>query len=320
MDPSRNSQRSYGVPPAATSFPFWSPNVFYPQASLVWYAGSVWRCEAPHTSGALAREVRGGGHCRQSGTRSCGHGGRKITDTHATALATLQPNLSPHLWTPISDANDRPQTQATAYGRISPLPSYDGKTGTYITNYREVYDRGGRGSSTGVGSSACLPSLAPSPVTQVRPYSDRSRLNALLEEAKAARSSGALRNELLGARTWRVGGVGVFAYAEDPAIERTRKQAWREFTEANGRSAWLSAARARTAAYSQAKTRGELHPLLRWELVEDSAPLPPEAIPCGFESGGNELYAARMWHENGMHVGKWVHNYFNSSWPCFADD
>jgi hypothetical protein len=35
----------------------WSANVFYPLNALVWYAGSVWRCESPHTSGSAAREV-----------------------------------------------------------------------------------------------------------------------------------------------------------------------------------------------------------------------------------------------------------------------
>lgn len=50
------SQRPYSAP-ALPSPPLWSPNIFYPLGALVWYAGSVWRCDSPHTSGALAREV-----------------------------------------------------------------------------------------------------------------------------------------------------------------------------------------------------------------------------------------------------------------------
>lgn len=43
--------------PAPPPPPYWSLNVFYKRGTLVWYAGSVWRCDSPHTSGSLAREV-----------------------------------------------------------------------------------------------------------------------------------------------------------------------------------------------------------------------------------------------------------------------
>lgn len=54
-------QHPYNGQPAQSP-PLWSPNIFYQLGSVVWYAGSVWRCDQPHTSGSLAREV---GHARQ---------------------------------------------------------------------------------------------------------------------------------------------------------------------------------------------------------------------------------------------------------------
>jgi hypothetical protein len=52
------AQRPYSAPAPAPP-PLWAPNVFFNRGSLVWYAGSVWRCDTPHTSGDLAREVSG---------------------------------------------------------------------------------------------------------------------------------------------------------------------------------------------------------------------------------------------------------------------
>ncbi|RSH87811.1 uncharacterized protein EHS24_000328 [Apiotrichum porosum] len=231
------SQRPYSAP-ALPSPPLWSPNIFYPLGALVWYAGSVWRCDSPHTSGALARE----------------------------------PTYSLHLWTPVGSS--------VVYG-----PGYGADQGSQppYGQYNSLPER---------------PSTAP-----VASSSDRARLNALREDAEAARNPAALRDELLGARTWRVGGVGVFSYAEDLEVERTRRAAWRDFTESSGRDAWLRAARARTAAYDRTESTGALRPVVRWHLVEGSAPLPRDVIPIGYEYD-EQLYAARVWHERGMHVGK----------------
>jgi hypothetical protein len=43
---------------------------------------------------------------------------------------------------------------------------------------------------------------------------------------------------------------------------------------------------------------------MRWHLVEGSKPIPSDALIVGQESDGKNLYAARMWHANGLHVGK----------------
>lgn len=52
------AHRPYSAPAPAPP-PLWTENVFYQRGSLVSYAGSVWRCDSPHTSGSLAREVSG---------------------------------------------------------------------------------------------------------------------------------------------------------------------------------------------------------------------------------------------------------------------
>lgn len=52
----RRDQQSFNTAPPSPAL--WSDNIFYPQGALVWHAGSVWRCDSPHTSGSLALEVR----------------------------------------------------------------------------------------------------------------------------------------------------------------------------------------------------------------------------------------------------------------------
>lgn len=124
------------------------------------------------------------------------------------------------------------------------------------------------------------------------------------EDQDAARNPAALKDECTGAHVWRVGGVGVWAYNEDLEVERTRQGVWKEFTAANEKPSWLKAARARTAAYTAAGNNGGLRPLMRWHLVEGSAPIPNDALIVGQESDGKNLYSARIWHENGLHLGK----------------
>jgi hypothetical protein len=133
---------------------------------------------------------------------------------------------------------------------------------------------------------------------------ERARSNALLEDSDASRKPAYLHEELSGTRVWRVGGVGVFAYAEDVRAERVRQAAWRDWSATNGLDEWLHAARARTATYMAAHEQGRLRPLVRWHLVEGQDPLPPDALPVGREGSGAVLYSARTWLGGGVEIGK----------------
>lgn len=37
--------------------PFWQAGNYYQPGNVVWWAGSVWKCERAHTSGPFNREV-----------------------------------------------------------------------------------------------------------------------------------------------------------------------------------------------------------------------------------------------------------------------
>lgn len=134
--------------------------------------------------------------------------------------------------------------------------------------------------------------------------SEWARANALREDGDASRKASCLRDELSGSRVWRVGGVGVFAYAEDIEAERVRQAAWRDWTDCNGWDEWLHAARARTEAYNRAHEEGRLRPLVRWHLVEGAGPLPVDALSVGREASGAALYSARTWLAGGVQIGK----------------
>ncbi|TXT11986.1 uncharacterized protein COLE_02396 [Cutaneotrichosporon oleaginosum] len=229
------AHRPYSAP-APTPPPLWAPNVFYNRGSLVWYAGSVWRCDTPHTSGDLARE----------------------------------PTESLHLWTPVGSS------LVSAPGGYAPPPMYHLSTPPHMPT---------------------RPRTAPA-------SAERARSSALLEDTDASRNVTYLHEELSGTRVWRVGGVGVFAYAEDVRAERVRQAAWREWSATNGREEWLQAARARTTTYVAAHDQGRLRPLVRWHLVEGQDPLPPDALPVGREGSGAVLYSARTWLSGGVEIGK----------------
>lgn len=47
-------QPPQGQPPTPA---FWQAGNYYQPGNLVWWAGSVWKCEKPHTSGPFNREV-----------------------------------------------------------------------------------------------------------------------------------------------------------------------------------------------------------------------------------------------------------------------
>ncbi|BEI79589.1 hypothetical protein CcaverHIS002_0101180 [Cutaneotrichosporon cavernicola] len=229
------AHRPYSAP-APAPLPLWTPNVFYSRGSLVWYAGRVWRCDTPHTSGDLARE----------------------------------PTESLHLWTPVGS-----NLVSTFNGYNSP-PSYHHGTPPHLP---------------------ARPQTAPA-------STERIRSRALLEDTDASRKAAYLQEELSGARVWRVGGVGVFAYAEDVRAERVRQAAWREWSATNGSDEWLHAARLRTAKYITAHEQGRLRPLVRWHLVEGNGSLPMDALPVGREASGAVLYSARAWLGGGVEIGK----------------
>lgn len=49
-----------------------------------------------------------------------------------------------------------------------------------------------------------------------------------------------------------------------------------------------------------------MRPLFTWKLVEKGQRLPVDALPIGNEQDGAVLYAARAWHQGGVHLGKCV--------------
>lgn len=51
-------QQSFQAPQGQPPPPFWQAGNYYQVGNLVWWAGSVWKCEKPHTSGPFNREVR----------------------------------------------------------------------------------------------------------------------------------------------------------------------------------------------------------------------------------------------------------------------
>lgn len=185
-------------------------------------------------------------------------------------MLTKKPPESSHLWTEVG---------SSASGEHAFPPGYPSSTPPYLPQ---------------------RPRTAPA-------SSDRARANALLEDSDAARNTSNLLDELSGERVWRVGGIGVFAYAEDVRDERIRQAAWREWMENNGESEWLQATRARTAAYTRAHGEGRMRPLVRWHLVEAQDAFPPDALPVGHEENGAVLYSARTWMGGGVHIGKYVH-------------
>jgi hypothetical protein len=139
------------------------------------------------------------------------------------------------------------------------------------------------------------------PAAQLTPQ-DQARAAAANEDQAASHNPAALRDELSGAHFWRVGGVGVFAYSEDSQVESQRRSVWSEFSKAHGREAWLHTARIRTDVYNSGQM--QVRPLIRWHLVEGNAPLPNDVLLAGQEADGKNLYAARVWHGNGLHLGK----------------
>lgn len=76
------------------------------------------------------------------------------------------------------------------------------------------------------------------------------RYHIMKEDGEKSVNVEELEMEVRGKKTWRVGGVGMWAYSMDPAEERVKSGLWKKLSQSHGREDWLAAARARTAFYS----------------------------------------------------------------------
>nr|KAJ3420392.1 hypothetical protein HK105_005732 [Polyrhizophydium stewartii] len=66
---------------------------------------------------------------------------------------------------------------------------------------------------------------------------------------------------------------------------------------------WETDARNRTNHYFNALNSGQPVPPVAWVLATGNS-IPANAIEGGREADGQPLFIARVWHENGIHVGK----------------
>ncbi|KAL7422915.1 hypothetical protein Q5752_002212 [Cryptotrichosporon argae] len=277
---------------APLNVPAWTPYTAYPPGSRAFYAGSVWRCDIPHTSGA---------------------------DPMGAPTSNL------NLWTPISSSSSGSSTPSYDSPDFAPPPYLSSNDGAgssappvpYASRPDEKDGRSSAGSSGTVvpekADHGGSPSSGPSEkgdrgLFQSDAYdrikgqaTDALRAVTLREEGLRATSKDELKDELKGKRVWRVGGLGVWAWSEDDKAENDKQGVWRKWGDKHGKAEWLSAARARTAFYKD--TRG-IVPIVRWKLVERGGRMPDDALPVGHEANGEVLYAARAWHEGGLHLGK----------------
>ncbi|WOO84276.1 uncharacterized protein LOC62_06G007796 [Vanrija pseudolonga] len=144
-----------------------------------------------------------------------------------------------------------------------------------------------------------------------------SRPQVIQEDEASARNPAHLDQELKGARVWRAGGIGIFAYSLDGGLEGTKNRVYKDW---NGSfDASLYGARQRTAAFRNARQNGWVVPLVRWELVEDGQRIPPDAIQIGNEANGQPLYSARVFLNGGVEVGKAGHHISGAEIPYFGE-
>lgn len=144
------------------------------------------------------------------------------------------------------------------------------------------------------------------------------------EEENESKHEDNLKDEVRGKRFWRVGGIGIWAYGLDRKEESTRERLWREWSDKHDENDWIDISRKRTKFYNESmfpsfnltKLNKKLtlvlgggrhvRPLFSWKLVEKGERLPVDALPIGNEQDGAVLYAARAWHQGGVHLGKCV--------------
>lgn len=257
---------------------------------MVWYRGTFWRCEIPHTSG---------------------------TDPLGAPTSNFD------LWTPVSSSGPYPQQYPTVYpppyGRSNPLdilspvplpmpvrpPSV--ATSSNSDSSPDTVTGEERGNRTAEGKGGRMASLD---YFQAK-AAESMRFIVRREETTKERDENELRAELRGKRVWRVGGIGLWAYSQDPDLEEMKKSVWRA---GNGEEDWLSAARSRTKFYTE--TRG-VKPMVLWKLVEKGN-IPKDALPLGNEADGAVLYAARGWFDGGLHIGKAGHHLVNHASISFG--
>lgn len=76
------------------------------------------------------------------------------------------------------------------------------------------------------------------------------RYLAVKHERSKASMSDELRAELRGARVWRLGGMGMWAYSDETLKEVEKEEIWRTEGQEYGREGWLQSARKRTEYYT----------------------------------------------------------------------
>ncbi|WVR08568.1 hypothetical protein IAU60_005623 [Kwoniella sp. DSM 27419] len=306
-------------PPSPDSPSHWQPSVNYPFGTVIWHAGTFWRCEAGHVSGVGPAAV---------------------------------PTNNLYLWTPVGSSGAA-MPPAHPYYQQSHYYAQQGGSGQPL-----AYNSSGEGSAQGyyaapplAGSQFYAPTatqpgpstFTPSPsqsgsqtgtpssddtVTGPGPDSKRGpgssstaffaaqakeslRYLTIRQEEHKAKEEDELKHELKGKRVWRVGGVGMWAYSQDQQEEEMKKRLWQKWSDEHDQKDWLQVARERKEFYEK-ESRG-VKPLFHWKLVEKGQRPPPDALPIGSEQDGAALFAARAWWEGGIHLGKAGHHLVNGA-------
>lgn len=285
----------------------WVAGKAYAENDVIWYKGSYWRCEEGHAG-------------------DVGH-------------VIGPPDISLHLWTPIHSSveylvdGELPHQPAFAFGNEVPLQSplpqvYQSGSAIISTDSHEKDDSPDSqktvtprsrswDANTGTAAQPNMPTIAESgtnsPIEPPRSVpltgsyfaakaDEGVRYLALKHEKLKAAQTEELRAEIRGQRVWRLGGMGMWAYSESTLQEIEKEELWRTEGQECGREGWLESARKRTEYYSSSLG---LRPLFQWRLhTPQSGPLPATALPIGYEGDGAPLFAARAWHEGGLHLGK----------------
>ncbi|WWC92242.1 uncharacterized protein L201_007196 [Kwoniella dendrophila CBS 6074] len=307
----------------SSNLPQWTPYISYPPGAIVWYAGTIWRCESGHTSGY---EPEGA------------------------------PTNNLHLWTPVgSNGPQAPYSGQQPYhpsqysdqGYYGQPPSYSPQPSNPQGGWAQQYYNAPSGSSSNINNPN-LYAPSPHPPYSASPsdgypneksdtpssgetitngkgekgvssttsfFSDKAneslRYITLRKETNDAKDKDELKHELKGKRIWRTGGIGVWSYSEDQKQEESKKKLWKDWSKDHNSKDWIKIARERKEFYEK-ESKG-VKPLFMWKLVEPGQRLPSDALPIGHEQDGAVLYAARSWWEGGIHLGKAGHHLHNGA-------
>ncbi|WVO20476.1 uncharacterized protein IAS62_001773 [Cryptococcus decagattii] len=252
--------------------PPWGAYITYPPGAVVSYHATIWRCESSHTSW---EEPAGA------------------------------PSSNLAFWTPIGVLGSNISTSAQ---QVSP-PSYSQSLNTQAEKVSPYPTFIESSSSHNVGDEK--PGFGPGHSGALGYLSDKAgdafRGAIINEEENESKHEDNLKDEVRGKRFWRVGGVGIWAYGLDRKEESTREKLWREWSDKHDEDDWINISRKRTKFYNESGGR-HVRPLFSWKLVEKGERLPVDALPIGNEQDGAVLYAARAWHQGGVHLGKAGHH------------